>query len=323
MEGNSFSANSRPGLGRRLGRSLYRILRAFVITMVILAVLAGVAWGGLWLYQVIRGEINRSADSVTTRFDAQESRIDILRREMDTLLSANPGQEEKLSELSSRVGELDDTLTTLSQDIDRQSEMLAALDSSMSISLENDAASAQNIADLGAGLTALQADFNATTAQVDAFGGELDGLTGEVGQTQVGLESVEATAVSTAERADLSQTAVSEMAQSLALFRAWELVARARLRLLENNYGLAAADVDEASQTITAVMDNLPADSANVSTLKIVQTRLALAADNLPGNPEQANVDLESVWDALDEFLVARLLPPSVVEPAPTATPGG
>jgi len=323
MEGNSFSANSRPGFGRRLGRSLYRILRAFLITMVILAVLAGVAWGGLWLYQVIRGEINRSADSVTARFDAQESRIDILRREMDTLLSANPGQEEKLNALGSQLEELNDTLAALNEDMDQQSDMLAALDASMSVTLENDAASAQDIADLGAGLTALQGDFNATTAQVDAFGGELDGLTGEVSQTQLGLQSVEATAVSAAEQADLSQTAVSEMAQSLALFRAWELVARARLRLLENNFGLASADVDEASETITAVIDSLPPDSASVSALEIVQTRLALAADSLPGNPEQANVDLESVWDALDEFLVARLLPPPAAELSPTATPGG
>ena len=319
MEGNSSPTDARPGFGRRLGRSLYRILRAFVITMLVIAVLAGVAWGVLWLYQVISGEVDRSAESVATRFSAQESRIDILRREVDTLLSANPGQEERLNELNSRFTELDARLENLASDIDEQSQLLAALDASMAVTLENDAASAQHITDLGAALTALQTDFNTSTGQIDALGGELDTLTGEVARTQSGLEVVETTAVSAADQATLSQTAVSEMARSLALFRAWELVARARLRLLESNLGLAAADVDEASQTMTAVIISLPAESPDTPALEIVQTRLALAAGNLPANPDQAALDLESAWDELDAILVARLQLPTIEQEQPEA----
>lgn len=319
MEGNSTPADSGPGFGRRLGRSLYRILRAFIISMLVIAVLVGVAWGVLWLYQVISGEVDRSAASVATRFSAQESRIDILRREVDTLLSANPGQEERLNELNSRFTELDARLENLAGDIDQQSQLLDVLDASMAVTLENDAASAQNITDLGAALTALQTDFNVSTGQIDALGGELDALAGEVDQTQSGLESVETTAVSAADQATLSQTAVSEMAQSLALFRAWELVARARLRLLESNFGLAAADVDEALQTITAVVSSLPAESPHTPALEIVQTRLSLAAGNLPANPDQSALDLESAWDELDTILVARLHLPTIEQEQPEA----
>lgn len=316
MVGNDSPSDTTPGPGRRLGRSLYRILRAFVVVMVLLAVLAGVAWGSFWLYQVISGEIDRSAASVATRFDAQESRIDILRREVDTLLSANPGQEQRLNELGSQLTALDGRLARLSNDLEQQTQLLAALDESMAETLANDANAAQNIIDLGAALTALQADFNTSTGQIDALGGELDGLTGDVEQVQAGLAAAEATAVAAVDQANLSQMAVTEMAQSLALFRAWELVARARLRLLESNFGLAATDVADAQATITAVLETLPAESTAGPALEVVQTRLTLAADNLPANPEQAALDLESVWDALDEILVARLLPgPEVRNP--------
>jgi len=323
MEGNASPTNSTPGFGRRLARSLYRILRAFVIVMLILAVLAGVAWGGLWLYQVISGEISRSAESVATRFAAQESRIDILRREVDTLLSANPGQEQRLSELDSRYTDLDTRLESLVGDMDRQAQMLDALDASMAVTLDNDAAAAQSLTDLSTALTALQADFNTSTGRIDALGGELDGLTGEVSQVKSGLTAAEATAVAAADQANASQTAVSDMAQSLALFRAWELVARARLRLLENNLGLAAADVDEATGTVTAVISTLPTESAAATDLDVIRIRLTLAAASLPGNPNQAAADLESVWDGLDDILVSRLLPTAAApeQPAPTPTP--
>ncbi|MCB8982993.1 MAG: hypothetical protein H6659_04160 [Ardenticatenaceae bacterium] len=325
MEGNATNTHTRPGFGRRLGRSLYRILRAFIIVMVILAVLVGVAWGGLWLYQVVSGEINRSAESVATRFAAQESRIDILRREVDTLLSANPGQDQRLNELDVRFSDLDTRLDNLATDMNRQSQMLDSLDASMAVTLDNDAAAAQNITDLGAALTTLQADFNTSTGQIDALGGEIDAFTGEVGQVQTGLTTVEATAVAAADLANESQTTVSDMVYSLALFRAWELVARARLRLLENNYGLAAADVNAAMGTVTAVLNTLPAESDEAVDLSIIQTRLTLAAASLPGNPSQAAADLESVWDGLDDILVARLQPATVQpeQAAATATPGG
>ena len=317
MEEQSTVTDARPGFGRRLGRSLYRILRAFIISMLVIALLAGVIWGGLWLFQTVRGEMDRSADSVATRFEAQESRIDILRREVDTLLSANPGQEQTLTDLQNQSTALDDRLADLTRSLDEQAQLLATLDASLAVTLDNDATAAQNITRLNDAMTTLQADFNTSTGQIDALGGQLDELTGDVGRLQTDLTAVDATAVAAVEQADIANTAVADMTQSLVLFRAWELVARARLRLLEANLGLAAEDVNEALGTLTAVLALLPEESADRAALEVVQTRLSLAADNLPTDPDLAAVDLESAWDELDKILTARLLPP--VEEQPTA----
>lgn len=314
MEENS-TLNERPGFLRRLARSIYRILRAFVITMLVLAVLVGVAWGSLWLYETIRGEINRSTESVTTRFLAQESRIDILRREVDTLLGANRGQEEQINTLQTQLTEKTRQLDALTQDYNQQARLLEALDASMVTTLANDETAVQNITTLREGLAALQTDFNTSTGQVDALGGELDALNTTTNRIQTDLDAASAAADTAVSQADTATTAVTDMAESLALFRAWELIARARLRLLETNFGLAAADIDEAQRTVTAVILLLPEDSADSPALQAAQTRLTLAAANLPDNPALAAADLETAWDELDKLLVARLLPS--IEPAP------
>ena len=108
---------------------------------------------------------------------------------------------------------------------------------------------------------------------------------------------------------DTSETAVTEMTQTLMLFRAWELVARARLRLLENNPGLAQTDVTKADDMLQLIILILPEDSPETDSLQTVQTRLALAADNLDLDAELAGTDLETAWDELDKILATRLQP--------------
>ena len=54
---------------------------------------------------------------------------------------------------------------------------------------------------------------------------------------------------------------------------------------------------------------SLAEDSEEANTYQTVQTRLALAADNLALNPQIAGADLETAWDVLDEILTTRLLP--------------
>jgi hypothetical protein len=111
------------------------------------------------------------------------------------------------------------------------------------------------------------------------------------------------------EMAAESETAVNDMAQTIMLFRAWELVARARLRLLENNPGLAQTDVVKADDMLQRIILILPADSPETERLQTVQTRLALAADNLAFDAIIAGADLETAWDELDKVLAARLQP--------------
>ncbi|PIE81791.1 MAG: hypothetical protein CSA11_02675 [Chloroflexi bacterium] len=287
---------------RGCGSRLVWIAKAFFTLLLVVGVIVGVTWGGYMIYQVIQTEIARSAESVTTRFDAQESRIDILREEVNVLTAANPGQEEAISKLRQELTAVSTQLTHLDEDLSQQNDMLATLEANVALTLNNDEAAADGIILLNDNLAALQRDFNETSVHLDAFGGEVDGLTGDVA-------ALNETAVFAQESASESETAVNEMAQTLMLFRAWELVSRARLRLLENNPGLAQTDVAEADKILQMVIFSLPEASAESESLQTVQTRLALSTINLANDVALAGTDLETAWDVLDNILAARLQP--------------
>ncbi len=284
------------------GSRLVWIAKAVFGFLLVLGVIVAIVWGGFMIYQMIQTEIDRSSDSVATRFEAQESRIDILREEVNALVSANPGQEDQLTQLQQELATVDLQLSALDTDLAQQNSMLATLESSMATTLSNDETAVSSIVVLNDSLSALQGDFNEASVRLDTFGGEVDGLTGEVAV-------LGETAVTAQEMAAESETAVNDMAQTLMLFRAWELVARARLRLLENNPGLAQTDVAKADDMLQRIILILPADSAETERLQTVQTRLALAADNLAFDVTIAGADLETAWDELDKVLTARLQP--------------
>jgi hypothetical protein len=104
---------------------------------------------------------------------------------------------------------------------------------------------------------------------------------------------------------------VEALRQTLALFRVWELVARARLRLLEDNPGLALADVQAAQAAVETILET--AVEETVASLTPVQQRLDLAAASLPDDPLTAGRDLETAWESLDVYL-GELLGLPVVE---------
>jgi chromosome segregation ATPase len=292
------TSEQRSGCGPRL----VWIAKAVFTFLLVIGVLVAIVWGGFMIYQMVQTEIDRSSTSVTTRFDAQESRIDILREEVNTLVAANPDQEEQLVQLQQELDSVNTQLSNLDEDLSQQNEVLVTLEAAMATTLSNDETAAGGIAVLGDGLTALQGDFNDASVRLDTFGGEVDELTGDVA-------ALDETAVTAQAMASDSETAVNDMAQTLMFFRAWELVARARLRLLENNPGLAQADVAEADEILQSIVLILPADSTEAETVQTVQTRLALAADNLNLDTDLAGTDLETAWDELDTILTARLQP--------------
>lgn len=288
----------RPGCGSRL----VWIAKAVFVLLLVVAVLVAIVWGSYTIYQMVQGEINRSSGSVATRFEAQDSRIDILRQEVNALIASNPSQEDQIAQLQQQVTAVNTQLSDLDSDLSQQNSVLATLEASMATTLSNDETSASSIVVLNDSLAALQGDFNNASTRLDTFGGEVDNLTGDVAL-------LGETAVTAQDQALKSETAVNEMAQTLMIFRAWELVARARLRLLENNTGLAQADIDEADNMLRVLILTQPEDSDEANAYQSVQTRLALAANNLAFDTAIASADLETAWDVLDKILAARLLP--------------
>lgn len=292
------SLQQRKGCGSRA----VWVAKAVFTFLLVVGVLVAIVWGSYTIYEMVQGEVNRSSSSVSTRFEAQDSRIDILRQEVNALVAANPGQEDKLAQLQQSLTAVNTQLSTLNTDLAQQNNVLATLEASMATTLSNDDAAANSIVVLNDSLAALQSDFNSASTRLDKFGGEVDGLTGEVAL-------LDETAVTAQEQALKSETAVDDMAQTLMLFRAWELISRARLRLLENNTGLAQADIEDADTMLRVLILTLPEASDQIATYQRVQTRLALATDNLALDPAIASADLETAWDVLDKILAARLLP--------------
>jgi hypothetical protein len=210
-----------------------------------------------------------------------------------------------LTALDGRVAAVEREMTA---DLERQASQLAVLEARLDEMVEAGVVISENVALLNGGIAALQTDIVGFGSDLDSLGGEVDGLQSEV----AGLDG-ETVALQASLEDPLAATEdVAELRQILVLFRVWELVARARLRLVEGNPGLALADVQAAQGALTAVIDASSEEMAAV--LTPVQQRLDLAAAGLPDDPITAARDLETAWEALDGLLSELLGLPVVAE---------
>lgn len=324
-----------PHTRKSVGSRLWWFLKTVLITFLLLAILLALVSGG---YVGLR-ELQRSFTSVNTRVDATEQSLALLRSDVNTLMGDDPEQSRQLETLQADLDDLQtqlaQTQTSLSDDLAAQSETLAALETSLNETITALTARADALEENQA---ALQGDINANTTAIDGLGGDIDAARAEVvalGGEVDDLQTTATTAVNAATNAalisDTVKLDVANMQQTLALFRAWELITRARLRLLDNNVGLATTDAQTASALLALLTPALP--EAETEALTQAQSRLELALANLPGNPAGAALDLERAWDELDTILSARMgLPETAVNPTdttgdttetavPTATP--
>jgi len=325
------NSDQRPGFWQRL-------VLAVIKTLVAIVILAALAVGGYLAFR----EIQRSFDSVASRIDINRRDLESLRSELGSVAAEAPGQYQQITHLQATADELDKRLsdlgTEIGGDLARQQDSLAALEENLAAAI-SDSASALNssqtaneeTASLGTAIVALQGDLNDTNGRIDALGGEIDGLSAE---TEMLDSSVGDLSQLTGQAVEAAAE-VSDMQRTVALFHVWQLLTRARLRLVENNIGQAMTDVERAFRAIDAL--EVPSDGVDTATpddtLAVVQTRLALSFRNLPDDPIIAARDLESAWDELDRILMTRLLPefanssgieavePAAAEIAPTETP--
>jgi len=312
------NSDTRPSFGYRLLLALVKTILAGIILIVLVV-------GG---YYFVR-ELRRSFDSVSTRVEINRRDLDALRSQVDTVMVESPERRNEIEALQTTVADLDDRLqslqTDLADDLDRQQQMLTTLEENVAKAAADGQTATEDTAALGTALVALQGDFNETNGRVDALGGEIDGLRADNGSLNDSIEVLSRSVISATEKA----SNVIDMKQTLVLFHIWELVARARLRLVEDNVGLATEDLERALRAVDIVVANEPGESEEG--LRVLQTRLALARASLPANPLLAAGDLESVWDELDRIVTARVLPellvvietataaPSIEEAAPEA----
>ncbi|MGD8583977.1 MAG: hypothetical protein PVJ75_01375 [Chloroflexota bacterium] len=281
------------------GRFLKRLFLAFVKVALGLLILAVLAFGA-WLLFI---EINRSFDSVITRIERNTRRIEGTETEIDALQEQNYARGVQVAELEAVVATREAEITALKEELkaslDQQGERLTGVEEDAAALAGRADALGSETATLGAGLVALQEDLNNNVQQIDQLGGVVDGLS----------EALAALDNRSAElQSQVEQLATEDLAgwrRAVTLFRAWEMIGRARLRLLENDYGLATADIELA---IAAVDDLLAVDTDQpAEDLVAVRERLLLATTSLPDQPLVAGRDLETAWEALDAIMAGAV----------------
>lgn len=323
------NSNARPNFWRRL-------LLAFVKTMLAILIVGSLATGGFLAFR----EIQRSFDSVTTKVEINRRDLEAVQRDVQALGVESSDRQREIEALKLEAegvaGRLEDLEGQIAGELEQHQQLLTSLEARMSAAENNGDAALERIevaasdgATMGSAIVALQSDLNESNSRIDALGGEIDGLRSENARIDGSVADLSQLTASALEAA----ADIDEMRQTLAIFHVWELVARARLRLLENNLGLAAADVERAFRAIDAlVAAGLEGDD---DTLNVIQTRLALSYNGLPDRPVVAALDLENAWDELGRMLTSRLLPelvfaeeseasvltPEEVTPEPTSAP--
>jgi chromosome segregation ATPase len=286
---------------------LGRFLWALVKVVLVLAVIVALGFGGyLGIRELGEAYLDLSAETVETA-----SRVDLLRSDVNTLMANDTNNRRESSAVNNDLTALDGRISAvereISVDLEQQSEQLSVLESRIDDMAGAGVVISDNVTLLNGGIGALQSDIVTLGSDLDTLGGEVDGLQSEV----VGLGSDMAALQETLEDPLAATEDVEALRQTLALFRVWELVARARLRLLEDNPGLALADVQAAQAAVETILETAVEETA--ASLTPVQQRLDLAAASLPDDPLTAGRDLETAWESLDVYL-GELLGLPVVE---------
>jgi hypothetical protein len=299
----STSGPSQNSFWQRLGRAFLNTLKLLLFVAIVVAIAAG-AWLG---YR----ELVRSLNVIADRADLNAQRIEVMRRDVDDLMT-DTSQEEMISSLqevmATQEAQIADLQTRLDDDVARQEEALQDLQLQVTALISHTEVLTGNVATLREGVVALQGDVNENRSAIDELGGDLDTL-------RLALASLDEQFQQVSEDAGELAT----MREALTLFRVWELVARARLYLAEGNAGLAASDLDAATLVVDGLVGALEAGSE--SSLRDLQARLSLARDSLPDDPATAERDLATAWETLDALLADRLADATSLDPGTTITP--
>ncbi len=280
-----------------------------MLALVIIAALAAAGW---FIYQ----ELTRSFDVVSGRVDRQAEQTAGLQEQLDA-------QADQLDAVRTTVSGLDEGLAgnlaelqiVVGDNKSQQDENFSTLTDQVAGLTTGAESMNESIVLLSEGQAVLQQDVIGLSSDLDAQGGEFDKLLGEFKLLQEN-ESTLADSVAAFE-AELTLADPAALRQAVLVFRLWEMVTRARLRLVEHNLGLAADDVQLGLAALSIVKAGSPEEM--IEPLQQVEERLMMAADNLPDTPETAANDLDIAWQKLDAILNTILGIEAVPVPTPEA----
>jgi len=305
-----------PGPVRRFLRGLVRLLLALLI-------IGGVAAAGYYVFQ----QLQRSLGTQDSRLDVQSQQLEAVQTQLEARTAELEAVQATITGLDARLaGNLGELETAVQGSTAAQDETLAALTRQMAAA----AAAAQAMDTANAGLSEGQATLQ---ADISGLRGTAEAQSDEIAALQGGLEAAQTNEAALAEtvdafREELRGADPAALRQAVLVFRLWELVARARLRLVENNLGLAEDDVKLSLEALALL--SAGGQQGLVERLGPIEERLLMAQENLPDAPLPAANDLDLAWQDLDEILGVLLVsqtegtPEAEVTPEPevTAEPG-
>ncbi len=111
----------------------------------------------------------------------------------------------------------------------------------------------------------------------------------------------------------------TEYNRQLLLMRAWQQLMQVRLRMLENNVGLAQDNLNQALETLGQAY--ALSSSAQQAALDPILDRLDAVVRNLTQNPFAAVGDLEIAWHDLGRLIAPPAVPGGTPAPSSSPTP--
>ena len=282
-----------------------------ILLIVIFIVLVAIT---VWL---VTSEMLNYAEATTQQFEQQEEKVSSLEALVDENQERLDEQEQQLvdQESSQEVqAEALDALRQSSVKKEQLAEVEGALDehvvnldelrTALTMQISGLVTDTQTLTEtvslLDEGQVALSQYLSDYSRTLDDLGVELEGVVSDVTALKEQDTSLQEDLAALDEAFEAADA--DGLRQALFLFRLWEMITRARVRLAEDNPGLAADDIELAHEAVADFIENGPEEF--VEPLIRVERRLLLAEANLPDEPDLAIGDLDLAWRELDAIFV-------------------
>ena len=188
-----------------------------------------------------------------------------------------------LSNLDTRLTQTTDQLR---QDMQGLQGRLTALENQHTTDVET-------IAELTARLEIAETEMQDQSTQIT----DLEKLAAELDTLQTSFDDLQTRLTQLEEDLSANATPNAELTRQIQLVKAMQMLMRARLDLLQNDFGRAKANILNARDLVTALASEDTPEQNQILTVWV--SRLNSAAKNLPDSPILAENDLEVAWQLL------------------------
>lgn len=193
------------------------------------------------------------------------------------------------AQIGSLSAELEALQSEQADKLDAQAERVAELEGALATSREHTAELESQLARLEGELS----DLEAKQREVARLATRVDALDSELVAAQDSLDELKTLGPAAQQR-------VSALELRFQWIRTMELLSRARVEALRDNYGLAEENLAQANDTLQALLADSSGTERDV--LEVILGRLALAQEELPASPDLAADDMETAWRQLVEL---------------------